>query len=161
LSWLGIPVAMLAAVYTAFLFAQAEGRDLWRSPLLPFHLFVQSIMAGAAGFMVMKPVVVNMGEEITLLFAVSLIVNLLLTIGGEFAVPHASQVAAAAHMITHGRYRRWYWASVIGGLVLPLVLVGLAGTVAIALSIAGLLAIGGLYAYEWAFVMAPQQVPNN
>jgi ferredoxin len=30
-----IVLAGLAAVYTAFLFAQAEGRDLWQSPLLP------------------------------------------------------------------------------------------------------------------------------
>ncbi len=35
------------AVYTAFLFAQAEGQDLWQSPLLPFHLVVQAFVAGS------------------------------------------------------------------------------------------------------------------
>src|SRR6266545_4894592 len=34
----GLPLAALAAVYTAYLFAQAKARDLWQSPLLPAHL---------------------------------------------------------------------------------------------------------------------------
>ena len=45
--WVGLPFALLSAIYTAFLFAQAEGRDLWQSPLLPFHLVVQAFMAGS------------------------------------------------------------------------------------------------------------------
>ena len=47
-----LPFAIGAAVYTAFLFAQAEGRDLWQSPLLPFHL-VQAAMMGGAALLVM------------------------------------------------------------------------------------------------------------
>jgi hypothetical protein len=34
--------AVLTAVYTAFLFGQAKGRDLWQSPLLAPHLVVQA-----------------------------------------------------------------------------------------------------------------------
>ena len=33
LAVLSLPAAVMAAGYTAFLFAQAEGRDLWQSPL--------------------------------------------------------------------------------------------------------------------------------
>ncbi|MBI3761293.1 MAG: polysulfide reductase NrfD, partial [Chloroflexi bacterium] len=40
LIWPGVILAVLSAIYTAFLFAQAEGRDLWQSTLLPWHLFV-------------------------------------------------------------------------------------------------------------------------
>ncbi|MCA1553131.1 MAG: 4Fe-4S ferredoxin, partial [Chloroflexi bacterium] len=95
-------------------------------------------------------------------FGASLLINLFQTLGGEFAVPHASQVAAAAaHMITHGRYKNWYWFSIVGGLVAPLVMVVLFGSSPLVLALAGLLSIAGLFAYEWAFVMAPQQVPNN
>ena len=43
----GLPLAVGAAIYTAFLFGQAEGRDLWQSTLLPFHLIVQAGMMGA------------------------------------------------------------------------------------------------------------------
>jgi hypothetical protein len=32
LLWPGVPLALLTAVYTAYLFAQAKARDLWQSP---------------------------------------------------------------------------------------------------------------------------------
>ena len=44
----GIPAGVMAAVYTAYLFAQAKARDLWQSPLLAPHLLVQAILLGAA-----------------------------------------------------------------------------------------------------------------
>ena len=47
----GVPLAVLTAVYTAYLFAQAKARDLWQSPLLPPHLLVQAVLAGAAALL--------------------------------------------------------------------------------------------------------------
>ena len=44
----GIPLAVMTAVYTAYLFAQAKARDLWQNPLLPPHMAVQAVLAGAA-----------------------------------------------------------------------------------------------------------------
>src|SRR5687767_2838173 len=49
----GVPLAVLAAVYTAYLFAQAKARDLWQSPLLPPHLVVQAVLAGAAALLIL------------------------------------------------------------------------------------------------------------
>jgi formate-dependent nitrite reductase membrane component NrfD len=165
LAWLGIPLAILSAVYTAFLFAQAEGRDLWQSTLLPWHLFVQAIMAGAAGMLIMNALIGIESEftgPLALILFVSLAVNALLVLGAEFAIPHASQPAlAAAHMITHGRYAGWYWGSILIGALAPLVMLIVAGSSPLALATAGALALVGLFMYEWAFVMAPQQVPNN
>src|SRR5438105_1282354 len=51
LALLGLPLAVLTAVYTAYLFAQAKARDLWQSALLPPHLLVQSLLLGAAALM--------------------------------------------------------------------------------------------------------------
>ena len=48
LLWAGVPLAVLCAVYTAWLFAQAKARDLWQSPLLPPLLLVQAVLAGAS-----------------------------------------------------------------------------------------------------------------
>ena len=45
--------------------------------------------------------------------------------------------------------------------VLPLAGIVLSGGSAAALAAAGALSLAGLFAYEWAFVMAPQQVPNS
>ena len=165
LRWPGVILAVLSAVYTAFLFAQAEGRDLWQSPLLSAHLLVQAVMAGAAGLLLLGLFVELPVESIPVLvwtFGLALAANLLLTVGGEFAVPHASSVAsAAARMITHGRYAPQYRGSLAGGLLLPLAAV-IAWPAAPAVHlIASLLSLGGLLAYEWAFVFAPQQIPNS
>ncbi len=174
LLWPGVILAILSAVYTAFLFAQAEGRDLWQSTLLPWHLFVQSVMAGAAALILASLFLglasngmgMPLPRALAWTFGLSLLVNLLITLGGEFGVPHASHVAAAAaHMITQGRYRNHYWGSLAFGLALPLVLTVFAsarhGEAAAALAAASGLSLAGLFVYEWAFVMAPQEVPNN
>ena len=50
-SGLGVPLAVLSAVYTAWLFAQAKARDLWQSPLLPPQLLVQAAPSGAAALL--------------------------------------------------------------------------------------------------------------
>ena len=52
LSWLAIPAGAMVAGYTAFLFGQAEGRDLWQSPLLFWHLLAQAVMVGAGALAV-------------------------------------------------------------------------------------------------------------
>ena len=49
-SWLTALASVMVAIYTAFLFAQAKGRDFWQSPTLALHMLVHSIMAGAAVF---------------------------------------------------------------------------------------------------------------
>jgi formate-dependent nitrite reductase membrane component NrfD len=50
LLWITAIFAILLAIYTAFLFAQAKGRDFWQSPTLPLHMLVHSVMAGTAIF---------------------------------------------------------------------------------------------------------------
>src|SRR5687768_10341027 len=44
----GIPLSVMTAVYTAYLFAQAKARDMWQNPLLPPHLLVQALLLGSA-----------------------------------------------------------------------------------------------------------------
>jgi len=49
LSLLSIPVALATAAYTAWLFRQARGRELWSEDrLLPLHLAVQALAAASA-----------------------------------------------------------------------------------------------------------------
>lgn len=164
LLWLGFVLAVGAAIYTAYLFGQAEGRDLWQSTLLPFHLFVQAIMVGA-GMLLILDLFMPMSIELTTLlritFGTMLAIDLFITLVGEFGMPHASEVAArAAHDISHGKYRHHFWrGSIILGHIVPFVLLLLGITPLVA--IAGLCAIIGLYYFEYAFVMAPQDVPNS
>jgi formate-dependent nitrite reductase membrane component NrfD/ferredoxin len=160
----GALFAVGSAIYTAFLFGQAEGRDLWQSPLLPFHLLVQALMMGAAALLLLG-VGVELTSELTAVarwtFGVALSIDLFVTLVGEFGMPHASEVAAqAARAISHGRYARIFWGGSIGlGHAVALGLLAVGSPIAAAL--AAVCAIVGLYCFEYAFVMAPQEVPNS
>lgn len=166
LSWLTLPLAFGAAIYTAFLFAQAEGRDLWQSPLLPIHLLVQSLMMGAGTMLVLglaidlSPALIEVSATT---FTACIVIDLLMLLLGEFGIPHASEVAArAAHEISHGRYRTsFWWGAIALGHGVPLAVMLLAAP-ALPLALLGVVATTvGLYLYEYAFVMAPQEIPNS
>jgi len=157
LAGLTLPLAVGAAVYTAFLFAQCEGRDLWQTPVAPVHMLLQSAMAGAAGLVLLG----IGGATVASLLLGLIIADAALISAEEFGSTHQSEQAAqAAHMITHGAYKNWFWwGTVATGHLLPIALLLTAGP---ALGIpAALATLVGLYAYEHAFVMAPQDIPNS
>lgn len=164
LLWIGLPLAFGTAVYTAFLFGQAEGRDLWQSPLLPIHFMVQAVMAGAAFVPLLDQIVsldVAFVELSMTVFGIAVAVDLAITLIGEFGMPHATETAAAAaHMITHGKYSRHFWIGNIAlGHLAPLGLLFLGD--ASSVFIASLATLIGLYLYEYVFVLAPQEIPNS
>jgi formate-dependent nitrite reductase membrane component NrfD/ferredoxin len=167
---IGFVLAIGAAIYTAYLFGQAEGRDLWQSTLLPAHLVVQALMAGSAVLLalgLLVPLPAPMASGLLWVFGVSLVVDLFVTLLGEFGMPHASEVAArAAHNISGGKYKNYFWWGAIGlGHIVPLVLLllaGLGGSISLGLvAVAALATVVGLYLFEYAFVMAPQEIPNS
>ena len=163
LLWLGLVLAVGAAIYTAFLFGQAEGRDLWQSTLLPFHLVIQAFMVGAGMMLFLDlfmPMSAELSQVLQITFVASVIIDLFVTLLGEFGMPHASEVAAAAaHDISHGKYKKHFWqGSIILGHVIPLALLWIWTPLG---AVAALCAIAGLYFFEYAFVMAPQDVPNS
>ena len=152
LTWAGGPLAAMTAIYTAYLFAQAKARDLWQNPLLPPHLLVQCVMAGAGVMSLLAPVWDGDATAVLrLCFAGATAVHLLM-VAGEVTLPHVSAHARLAVVeMTRGRFSRWFWAGTIlslGGLFAPW-----AGGAVVAL---GLL---GLAAYEHAYVQAGQAVP--
>lgn len=166
----GLVLAVGSAVYTAFLFGQAEGRDLWQSTLLPFHLLLQALLAGSGvllllGYFVTMPQPMVIG--LTWIFGLSLGLDLFVTLFGEFGIPHASEVAArAAHEIRAGKYRRVFWWGSLGlGHLLPLIILLVSAFVGSLAFISLVVAVGatliGLFLFEYAFVMAPQEVPNS
>jgi formate-dependent nitrite reductase membrane component NrfD/ferredoxin len=168
--WLILPLAIGVAVYTAFLFAQAEGRDLWQSPLLPIHLVIQAVMAGSGVWLIIITFLPAAPNQLATIawtaFVVALLLDLFVLLIGEFSIPHASEVAAkAAHEISHGYYKNYFWWGSIGlGHLVPLALALVTALVSSEPALgafAGLCAVIGLYLYEYAFVMAPQEIPNS
>jgi formate-dependent nitrite reductase membrane component NrfD len=164
LAWLAFPASALMAGYTAFLFGQAEGRDLWQSPVLFWHLLVQALMVGS-GAVAVAGLVAGLSTAAWHLVAATFVLSTvlhLLVLGVEYFGRHASrQAAVAAHVVVSGRYARTFWL----GAVLPAALAGVLGAVAWGTGPAVLLALGGLIvqpallAYESVFVRAGQDVP--
>ncbi|MGD9531574.1 4Fe-4S dicluster domain-containing protein [Pseudonocardia sp.] len=156
-----LPTGVMVAGYTAFLFGQAEGRDLWQSPLLFWHLTVQAVMVGAGALAVAATIAGSDGVFVTraLVVATALhVLMLLLEYGGRHASRHA---AAAAHMVTHGRYARTFWlgAVLLAGLAAVLAAPGWDGGAPVLTVVGGLAVQVALLAYESVFVRAGQDVP--
>ncbi|MGN6130773.1 MAG: 4Fe-4S dicluster domain-containing protein [Nocardioidaceae bacterium] len=164
LGWLSLPAAAMMAGYTAFLFGQAEGRDLWQSPVLFWHLLAQAVMVGA-GALAVAGLFASWSDAAWGLVAGAFVVGtalhlLILTV--EYAGRHASrQAAVAAHVITSGRYARTFWAGAVLPAAVALVLGALtwAGAPVALLAVGGLLVQPALLAYESVFVRAGQDVP--
>jgi Fe-S-cluster-containing dehydrogenase component/formate-dependent nitrite reductase membrane component NrfD len=151
---------LFSAVYTAFLFGQCKGRDLWQTSMLPVHLLVQTLLAGAVVLIWLPPSLGGSPEAHRVGvagLAASLALHLLILLA-ECAMPHPTANARyAVRLMTRGRFRLTFWlGAVIAGGVLPCLFLATGAAPA-----AGLLALGGLLAYEWCFVMAGQSVPNS
>jgi Fe-S-cluster-containing dehydrogenase component/formate-dependent nitrite reductase membrane component NrfD len=165
LLWPGGLGAILAAIYTGFLFGQAKGRDLWLSPALPVHLLVQALVAGAAILAIVGVVIPSNPATTVLLHDMvlwGLLANVFIMLVGELWMPHGTQDAAqAARLILRGVYSRLFWGMVIGvGHVLPVVLLALIPGAPIgATFLAGLCALAGLLVFEHIWLIAGQTVP--
>ena len=165
LLWPVVLVGFFAASYTAFLFSQCEGRDLWQTPLLPVHLIVQALLCGSA-LLALLPESLGGALPATAFAAKTLIIALvlhLLMLLGEVAMPHTTDNSRyAARLITHGPFSRAFWgvAVVLGG-VIPALLLFFAFGNRLVEGLAAVLALIGLLVFEWCFVMAGQSVPNS
>ena len=152
LAFLGVPLASMTAVYTAYLFAQAKARDLWQNPLLPPHLLVQSLLAGAAVFLpVAMAYEASLVEPLAWTLTGTGVLHLLL-VWGESTLPQATAHGRVAHHeMTRGRFSGYYRASLV-----LVVLAALAPWLGLAAVLPALL---GLLAFEHAYVQAGQSVP--
>ncbi|HUH13540.1 MAG TPA: 4Fe-4S dicluster domain-containing protein [Longimicrobiales bacterium] len=154
-AWLalaGAPLAVGSAVYTAWLFAQAKGRDLWQNPLLAPHLLVQALLLGAAVLIPVATFAAPAALSALLLTVTGAGLLHLLLVAAEATLPHATAHAAlASREMTRGRYGGWFMAGA------ALVAVGmLAPWLGSGFAVAALV---GVFAHEHAYVQAGQSVP--
>lgn len=161
LLWVTAIFAVLLAVYTAFLFAQAKGRDFWQSPTLPLHMLVHSVMAGVAIF-VIASFVFGTEDWMTILsktMIIALVVNLL-TLVSELTITHPTTAAkTVVKMITKGRYKNLFWmVTVLLGNIIPLALLLFGNTEPLTIG-ASVLVLIGIIATEKIWVEAPQRIP--
>jgi formate-dependent nitrite reductase membrane component NrfD len=172
----GIPLSVATAVYTAYLFAQAKGRDLWQNPLLPPHLLVQAVLLGSAVLLPLAEFHQRFKQDTLLLYidfsylqvvwpawilAISSFTHLLM-VWGEVSLTHpTSHSRLAVWEMVKGRYKTEFWTGIIlsfaGGL-LPLLAV--LNVLDMSYGIGGApLALIGMMLFEHAYVQAGQSVP--
>jgi formate-dependent nitrite reductase membrane component NrfD/ferredoxin len=167
----GIPLSILTAVYTAYLFAQAKARDMWQNPLLPPHLAFQALLLGSAVLLILlrNKVPVNRFSDLAgyddnlLLWALGItsLIHLLM-VWGEVSLTHPTAHARLAIWeMVNGRYKVDFWVGIIlsflGG-ILPLF--AALGVLNISIGVGGApLALIGLMLFENAYVQAGQSVP--
>jgi len=160
----GLVVGAATAGYTAFLFGQCEGRDLWQTRLLLPILLAQAAVAGASTFLVADLFLAVPSPDAlrwVLLAGVGATAALTAT---EVVSRSTPQADLAVQAMTRGPYATRFW---LGGVVLGHVVAAALAAVTLsggpaptaASAIAGLAAVAGLAAFEDAFVRAGQSIP--
>ncbi len=165
MAWVGAPLALATAGYTAFLFGQAEARDLWQSPMLLWHMVAGAFAAGGgvgsfvAAFGSHDPSYAR--AAVWSLVGGSIALGLFALI--ELTSHHPTRnIEMALHHMTKGAFsRQWWLGGQLLGVLVPIAfgLGTLSGSPQWVAALGGLAAGAGIYFADDAFVKAGQSVP--
>lgn len=159
--WMASVTSILVAIYTAFLFAQAKGRDFWQSPSLVLHMFIHSIMSGSSVLLLLDILVLNFtvdASQILVQVLLGGIISNLLIMFIEVSISHSTEDAKqTVTMIVKGRYANLFWVGVILVTnVIPFAL--LLALPDVGLIVSSMLILIGIYLTEKIWVEAPQRI---
>ncbi len=166
LRFIAVPTALFGAAtagYTAFLFGQCEGRDLWQTPLLLPLLLARAVTAGAAAYAILD-LVMDIPSHRAVWWSLLGGVSAIAFLSWVELQSHGSRhVEMAVHDMTKGAQRQWFRGGVVVGMLLPgaLAILALAADVStpIVAALAGIAALAGMFLSETAFIRAGQSVP--
>jgi Fe-S-cluster-containing dehydrogenase component/formate-dependent nitrite reductase membrane component NrfD len=165
--WGSAVVGLGVAGYTAFLFGQAEGRDLWQSPMLLWHMLAGAFTAGGGAGMV-AAAFTDVSSATEDAFAWSMVggaATLGLIAAAELFSRHPTRnITEAMHHMTRGRYAvEWWLGGQLLGVVVPIVLGGVflagSGDYLWLAALGGVSAAAGIWFADDAYVRAGQSVP--
>jgi Fe-S-cluster-containing dehydrogenase component/formate-dependent nitrite reductase membrane component NrfD len=158
LVWPGAILALLTAVYTAFLFAQAKGRDLWQNPLFSMHLLAHAVLAAGATWLIADVYFRPVPQRSATILAIALVFSLVALLLECFTAPPTDDSRRAIHMILGKPMGGWFWgAGILVGHIIPLLLLA-TGNGGLA-ALAAVLALAGMGVIEWLWVSVPQRIP--
>ena len=163
LRWINALLALAVAGYTAFLFAQCEGRDLWQSKIVLPHLLVQALMCGCALYLPFA----EHPTELSLWFgiAIALHATCIKLETKKQPTENGRQAIAFFPHVSLGPIKRPYKLALLVGTGVAPVFLAVANLhrvhafVPVLALGAALTALFGLYLYEYVFVRAGQLPP--
>jgi len=165
ISFLLIIFSTLSAVYTAFLFAQAKGRDFWQNPILLLYMFIHSLIGGAVVWLIASVLVFLPESFISFMKSVligSIAIHLLLEFA-EFVIPHSTKDShLVSEIISRGSLKYLFWCgAILFGNIIPIILltVSVLAIQPLFLLLAGILILAGIYISNHIIVRAPQLIP--
>jgi Fe-S-cluster-containing dehydrogenase component/formate-dependent nitrite reductase membrane component NrfD len=166
--WPAVALAIASAAYSAFLFAQAKGRDFWRHKWFnSWQLVLQALIAGAAVQLVLimfeQP---EFSDQIPQFAPASSLLQLflilwLISIAIELALPRqTAEERMARHYLLRGPLSgRFLGFTILLGALCPLGILTFFGHLPMLVSIAAIMALFGLFWFEYVWVRAGQSVP--
>ncbi|MGE5219434.1 MAG: 4Fe-4S dicluster domain-containing protein [Chloroflexota bacterium] len=167
--WPAALFAVASAGYSAFLFAQARGRDFWQSPMLFWHLVLKAVSAGAAVLILIGSLELITPYQFASpqlfvwllnILVVSLLAGLAMVFGELFMKHGAEDATRASELLLKGPLWKPFWLLAVGlGGVAPAILILLPlGSLWPHLA-AALLALFGLWFYDHLWIKAGQALP--
>ncbi len=177
--WIGALLALGVSGYTAFLFGQAEARDLWQSPTLLWHMLAGALVAGGGASLIATAFGSEIGGEAsvsallsssdippgTAAFSWTLVIGAaaLGLIGlVELLSRHPTRnITEAMHHMTRGAFAAEWWLGYALAVLVPLGLgiAVLSGVTVWLGALGGLAGMAGIWLMDDAFVKAGQSVP--
>ena len=155
---------LLVAGYTAFLFGQAEGRDLWQTPLLLWHMIGGALAVGG-GFSLIASLLsdslTEAAESFALVMVVGAVVVGLMTLTELIGSHPTTNAEAGFHHMTRGEFASRWWRGQFLAVAVPIVAgaLVLAGGTILTGVVGGIAAMIGVFLVDDAFVKAGQSVP--
>ncbi|REK34430.1 MAG: hypothetical protein DWQ20_06845, partial [Actinobacteria bacterium] len=162
--WVSALNGLLVAGYTAFLFGQAEGRDLWQSPILLWHMIASALAVGGGASLIPALVSDALSDAVdpfAWVMVIGAVTVGMMTLTEMLGSHPTTNAEAAFHHMTKGEFAgQWWWGQF---LLIPVpIFAGLfvvVGGAIIAGVVGGIAAMAGVFLADDAFVKAGQSVP--
>ncbi len=162
MAYLGVPCAFWVAAYTGILLYRAPGYVLWHNAMLPVLFLTGGLISGLAATMLIalgherKDLLIRLGRVAAVLVAFKLMLVLaeifMLSGGGTHDV-------ATARALLTGEFSGIFWgAQIIGGSLVPGLILGFGKGGSVLRGIAVLLLLVGVYAMRHIVVIGGQTI---
>ncbi|GMU61144.1 MAG: hypothetical protein AMXMBFR34_29070 [Myxococcaceae bacterium] len=162
LLWPTLVLAFFATIYTAALLGQASAREVWQTPAEIAQMLVAATLAGSATFLLFGEKKPEESLSLAWILGLSALVALVIFCAEVIFAPQKSEEAEyVIHTLLSGDLRTLFFAGLTFGFVVPgaLVIFSLRAKQPVALRLAAVSSLVGLWLAKHAWLLAPQHLP--